>query len=345
MILDSCLAVLRGENQRPLQYQCSALANWANRPHIFIIHKAPQNTIVFMVYTAWNYSLLMYKYSVYLINNYSMHTTTPWTIVSHVATILLILGALVLLVFTGINNIWILVFFLIHRYVSVFFQSFFHHRYAAHAMFVMKKWRERFFYFFAWVAQGTSFMVPSAYAILHRMHHRFSDTIDDPHSPLFFQDVWGMMKNTSKVFTKILKDNKYANLFAKNYPTRKAMDKRGYSRYSRVARWVAYITLYVVLGAQRWMYLLLPIHFLMGPVHGAIVNRAGHMIGYRNHKTWDHSKNTLAIDFLTAGELFQNNHHNNGSNPKFANKRREIDPTYLVMRVLARLRIIRFTWK
>jgi len=68
-----------------------------------------------------------------------MHTTTPWTIVSHVATILLILGALVLLVFTGINNIWILVFFLIHRYVSVFFQSFFHHRYAAHAMFVMKK--------------------------------------------------------------------------------------------------------------------------------------------------------------------------------------------------------------
>lgn len=81
----------------------------------------------------------------------------------------------------------------------------------------------------------------------------------------------------------------------------------------------------------------------MSPVHGAIVNRAGHMIGYRNHGTDDHSRNTLAIDILTVGELFQNNHHNNGSNPKFANKRREVDPTYEVMKVLARLRIIRFT--
>jgi stearoyl-CoA desaturase (delta-9 desaturase) len=83
------------------------------------------------------------------------------------------------------------------------------------------------------------------------------------------------------------------------------------------------------------MYFLMPIHLLMGAVHGAIVNRAGHMIGYRNHHTDDHSKNTLVIDILTVGELFQNNHHNNGSNPKFANKRREIDPTYLVMKILA----------
>lgn len=68
-----------------------------------------------------------------------MHTTNRWIIVSHIATVLFIIGTLVLLVFTGIHNIRILVFFLLHRYISVFFQSFFHHRYAAHAMFVMKK--------------------------------------------------------------------------------------------------------------------------------------------------------------------------------------------------------------
>lgn len=49
----------------------------------------------------------------------------------------------------------------------------------------------------------------------------------------------------------------------------------------------------------------------MGAVHGAIVNRAGHMIGYINHKLDDHSKNTLPLEILTVGELFQNNHHNN----------------------------------
>ena len=31
-------------------------------------------------------------------------------------------------------------------------------------------------------------------------------------------------------------------------------------------------------------FLLLPVHFLMGPFHGAIVNWAGHKYGYRNFK-------------------------------------------------------------
>lgn len=274
-----------------------------------------------------------------------MHTATRWTIVSHIITVLFIIATIVLLVFTGIHNIRILIFFLLHRYISVFFQSFFHHRYAAHAMFVMKKWREKVFHFLAWVTQGTSYLVPSAYAVLHRLHHKYSDTPDDPHSPIFFQDVFGLMKRTARIYQDILKKNKYVDQFAKNYPIWTWLDHFWQSRYSRIARWLVYIAIYALLGAQRWMYFLLPIHFLMSPVHGAIVNRAGHMIGYRNHGTDDHSRNTLAVDILTVGELFQNNHHNNGTNPKFANKRREIDPTYEVMKVLARLRIIRFTWK
>ena len=278
-------------------------------------------------------------------NKWRMHKTTYWTIVSHIATILLILWVLTLLVFTGIHNIWILVFFLIHRYISVFFQSFFLHRYAAHLMFTMRKWWERIFHVLTRIAQWPSYLVPSAYAVLHRMHHKFSDTIDDPHSPIFFRDVWGMMKRTAKVYQDIILKNKYIDQFAKNYPVRNFVDKRWQSRYSRIGRWVLYAVVYALLGAQWWMYFLLPVHFLMGPIHGAIVNRAWHMIGYRNHKTGDHSKNTLAIDFLTVGELFQNNHHNNGSNPKFANRRREFDPTYVVMKILAWMRIIRFTWK
>ena len=32
-------------------------------------------------------------------------------------------------------------------------------------------------------------------------------------------------------------------------------------------------------------YLLLPVHFVMGPIHGAIVNWCGHKYGYRNFDT------------------------------------------------------------
>jgi stearoyl-CoA desaturase (delta-9 desaturase) len=81
----------------------------------------------------------------------------------------------------------------------------------------------------------------------------------------------------------------------------------------------------------------------MGPVHGSIVNWCGHRYGYRNFDSSDDSKNTLAFDFVTLGELFQNNHHRFGQSPNFAVRWFEIDPTYQVMRALAWLKIIRFS--
>ena len=88
------------------------------------------------------------------------------------------------------------------------------------------------------------------------------------------------------------------------------------------------------------MFALLPIHYVMGPVHGAIVNWCGHKYGYRNFENGDDSRNTLPFDFLTAGELFQNNHHKFGMSPNFAVRRFELDPSYQVMRLFAALGII-----
>ena len=78
----------------------------------------------------------------------------------------------------------ILVFFVLHWQLSVFFQSFYLHRYGAHRQFSMSKGWERFFHFSTWAVQGSSFLNPRSYAIMHRMHHAFSDTSRDPHSPV-----------------------------------------------------------------------------------------------------------------------------------------------------------------
>ena len=88
------------------------------------------------------------------------------------------------------------------------------------------------------------------------------------------------------------------------------------------------------------MFLLLPYHFVMGPTHGAIVNWCGHRYGYRNYDSSDVSRNMLFVDFVTMGELFQNNHHKFAMSPNFANRWFEIDPTYQIMRVLQAVRII-----
>jgi hypothetical protein len=53
------------------------------------------------------------------------------------------------------------------------------------------------------------------------------------------------------------------------------------------------------------------------------------------------SRNTLIFDFVTLGELFQNNHHEFAMSPNFAVRRFEVDPAYLVMRVFAALGIIK----
>jgi stearoyl-CoA desaturase (delta-9 desaturase) len=78
----------------------------------------------------------------------------------------------------------------------------------------------------------------------------------------------------------------------------------------------------------------------MGAVHGAIVNWSGHRYGYRNFPTDDVSRNSLPVDFLTAGELYQNNHHKYPMSSNFAVRWFELDTTYQIMRVLNWLGVI-----
>jgi stearoyl-CoA desaturase (delta-9 desaturase) len=209
-------------------------------------------------------------------------------------------------------------------------------------MFKMELFWEKFFYLILLISQGSSFLNPRAYAILHRMHHAYSDTEKDPHSPHFFKDVFGMMIATKNMYMDYLKYKIQPEpAFQGNYPEWPLVDKIGDSWIWRISCGLFYIGFYIAFAAYWWMFILLPIHFLMGPLHGAIVNWCGHKYGYSNHDNNDHSKNSLPWDFLMMGELFQNNHHKKPNSPKFSSQWWEIDPTYPVMKVLHWMRIIR----
>ena len=80
----------------------------------------------------------------------------------------------------------------------------------------------------------------------------------------------------------------------------------------------------------------------MGPIHGAIVNWAGHKYGYANFNNGDKSKNSEPWGFVMMGELFQNNHHKFPNSPKFAKKWFEIDPTFYIMIVMSWVGMIQF---
>jgi stearoyl-CoA desaturase (delta-9 desaturase) len=235
----------------------------------------------------------------------------------------------------------LLIFFILHWQVSVFFQSFFLHRYGTHRMFTMSRGWERTFHFCTYLAQGSSYLKPEAYAILHRTHHAYADAPGDPHSPKQHGNLLRMSLMTKRHFEDISQRGLIREpRFAGNVPVWKSLDAWGSSPASGVLWMAAYTSVYVCWATEWWHYALLPFHFIMGPMHGTIVNWFGHWAGYRNFETPDCSRNTLFIDVLTCGELFQNNHHHDASSAKFSRRWFEVDPTYPVIRLLDWLRII-----
>ena len=97
----------------------------------------------------------------------------------------------------------ILAFFVAHWYLSLFFQTFFLHRYASHKAFTMSKNTEKVFYVLTWFFQGSNYLSPYGYGVMHRMHHAFADTEDDPHSPKYDESIWAMMWKTKTIYSDI----------------------------------------------------------------------------------------------------------------------------------------------
>ncbi len=235
----------------------------------------------------------------------------------------------------------ILIFFAAHWYLSLFSQTFFLHRYAAHGMFTMNKFWEKFFYVLTWITQGSSYLSPYAYGVMHRLHHAHADTENDPHSPSFSTGLGDMMWKTKNIYNSILRGTYPVEAkYLKNVPKWMFMERIADNWISRVAWGTLYTLFYIHYADAAWEYLLLPIHYLMGPVHGAVINWFAHKFGYVNFKVDDTAKNLLPFDFLMFGEGYHNNHHKFGGRANFGIKWHEFDPAYPIILFFNMLGII-----
>ena len=167
--------------------------------------------------------------------------------------------------------------FIIFWYASLFCQTFFQHRYAAHGAFVMSRNWERFFFILTWITQGPSYLSPRTYAIMHRLHHAYTDTELDPHSPSYSKNVFDMMLKTKKTYSQIFNGSiQIEPRFLKNLPDWERFDKIAHHSISRLIWAIIYEIIFICVSPNPWAWLLFPFSLILGRLHGEIINWYDH---------------------------------------------------------------------
>jgi stearoyl-CoA desaturase (Delta-9 desaturase) len=158
----------------------------------------------------------------------------------------------------------------------------------------------------------------------HRDHHRYSDTEDDPHSPVL-RGFW--YSHVGWFLCGIHDETDYSKIsdFAK-YPELVWLNKH------HIVPSVIFATL---------LYLVGGIHFLMWGFfistvflyHATFtINSLSHIYGVQRYDTGDFSRNNWILALLTLGEGWHNNHHYYMSSVRQGFYWWEIDVSYYLIR-------------
>ncbi len=204
-----------------------------------------------------------------------------------------------------------------------------YHRYFSHRSYRMGRVAQ-----FLMAFGGTTALQkgPLWWAGHHRLHHRYTDLDEDPHSPrdgFWWSHVGWILSNRYKhTETSAIKD------FAA-YP-----ELRFIERTSWIGPWLLGVACFLIGG---WGGLL--IGFFLSTVllwHGTfLVNSMAHLMGRRRFATPDTSRNSLIIAVITGGEGWHNNHHYLPASARQGFTWWEIDTTWYLLRLLSALHIVR----
>lgn len=177
-------------------------------------------------------------------------------------------------------------------------------------------------------------IVPREWAAVHRKHHQFSDQPGDPHSP-YLDGLWRVFWLNFWLYRKEAKNPATVRKYTPDYrPT--LVDRIPLLPYWGVFAGLAiFAAMFGWLGGlAAWLF-----HIVAYILLNAAINSFCHMVGYRNFD--NKATNIRWVALITGGEGLHNNHHERPSSPKLAVRRSEIDPAWLVIRLLEWVRLAR----
>lgn len=177
-----------------------------------------------------------------------------------------------------------------------------------------------------------------AWACMHRMHHMYSDTAKDPHSPKrwgLFGTMLGQLHSYNATLRGLIKGKPEYTSIVKDLDF-------DVSFLNRTRLWylpyVLHVAVWLTCGFVFNAWLLGYAYFvgmMSHPVQGWLVNALGHAMGYRNFQVNDDSRNNTLVAWLCFGEGYQNNHHRFPKSAKFSVRWFEFDFGWHVARLLA----------
>ena len=205
-----------------------------------------------------------------------------------------------------------------------------YHRYFSHRAFKLNR---LFQFVLAFLAQTSGQRDVLWWAAHHRVHHRYSDSEQDVHSPvhkgLWWAHMGWLLGGGSSVY-----DSRMVQDFEK-FP-----ELRLLNRFHRVPAILFGAAVFAAGGYPVFLWGFVVSTVLLG--HGTFsINSLAHVWGSRPFETGDQSRNNFFVALITLGEGWHNNHHRFMSSARHGFRWWEIDMTYYGLRILSLFGIVR----
>ena len=204
-----------------------------------------------------------------------------------------------------------------------------YHRLLTHRGFKTPRWLEYFLTFCGTIALQSGAI---SWVTTHRLHHAFTETDKDPHSPLkglYWAHIGWIFQGTAQV-----QDEATMNRYSPD------LMKDPVHRFMNDYYWVTSILVAAALLAiGGWTMVLwgVALRIVFGWHSTWLVNSATHTWGTRRFDSRDTSTNNGLIAAITWGEGWHNNHHAYPRSAKHGLTWKEIDINWIQIRALEKL--------
>jgi stearoyl-CoA desaturase (delta-9 desaturase) len=202
------------------------------------------------------------------------------------------------------------------------------HRDAAHRSLDLHPVLRHFFRFWIWCTSG---MLTREWVAVHRKHHAYCETADDPHSP----QIYGLRKvllEGAELYQAEKDNPETLEKFGRGTPD-DWLERNVYLRYPN-AGIITLVTVNLLLFGVPGI-ILIAVQLASMPVFAAgIINGLGHYSGYRNFECDDAATNLVPWGILIGGEELHNNHHAFPTSAKFSVRSWEFDIGWMYICIL-----------